>query len=219
MKKHPPTVIFIGLSGSGKGTQARLLAEKYNFEYIEIGKLLRAEAKKDTEFGRKVNQIINIEGKLLPDQMVYEIIKRKFVEISSDKKVIFDGYPRTIQQVWDLDKMLAECDREVYLVFNIQISDQEALKRLSKRLICGDCKAVFQENNLKIGSECPKCGGKIIKRKDDTPEKIKTRLAWAHKELKPVIEHYQKKGILVNINGERDPKIIHRDLVQHLAKN
>jgi adenylate kinase len=217
-KSNPLTIIFVGPSGSGKGTQASILVDKFDLAYVEMGRIIRAEAKKDTELGKKINQIVMMKGKLLPDEISYQLLENKILSVPSNKDLILDGYPRTLKQVKDLDKLLTRTSRERILVFHMHIPDGVAIERLSKRLVCASCKSNFIENNLKVGSSCPKCSGKLIKRPDDTPEKIKERLTWSHKEVEPVVEEYRKRGVLVDIDGNQEFEKVTEQIVSHLKK-
>lgn len=213
------TIIFMGPSGSGKGTQAILLSDKFGFEFVEMGGIIRAEAKKDTKLGKEVHQIVMMEGRLLPDNLTYQLLENKLLEVSAKKNLIVDGYPRTVRQVGDFYKLLDKADRKELTVFNVTLSDEAVLERLSKRLVCENCKTVFiASEKIKKGSECAKCSGKLIRRSDDTPAKIKARLKWAHEQVEPAIEEFKKKGVLVNIDGNRGIEEIHEELVSRVEK-
>jgi adenylate kinase len=213
--KKPLIIILMGLSGAGKGTQAEFLVKKFGFDYIVMGDLLRKEACKNTKLGKKINEIINIRGELVPDQIAFQLIKNKILKIPKGKNIIIDGYPRTLHQVKDLDQILQKLGKINLVVLNIKISDKTAIARLSRRLVCPVCSAIYVENKIK---KCLKCGVDLIKRKDDTPERIKKRLSWAHKDLDLVIKFYKKRGVLIDINGEKEPKEVHQQIIQNLRK-
>lgn len=215
MSKKPLIVVLAGLSGSGKGTQAEMLVKKFNFEYVVMGDLLREEVKKGTNLGEKIDKIINIKGELVPDHITFQLLKNKLLQIPSRRNIIIDGYPRTSKQVDDLDKILKKLDKINFVVLNIKISDKTAIERLSKRLVCPRCNAIYKEGEARF---CSKCNVKLVKRKDDTPERIKKRLAWAHKDLDLVINLYRKRGVLFDIDGERAPDVIHNEIVKILKK-
>ncbi|MDD3887409.1 MAG: nucleoside monophosphate kinase [Patescibacteria group bacterium] len=210
-------ILFMGPSGSGKGTQAKMIGEKFDFNYIEMGGILRSEVKKQTDLGKKIDVIIHKEGKLVPDEMVKELIKKALLENDHGKTIVLDGYPRTSQQVFDLDEILKDMEiNKKIVVFNIQISDEEAMKRLTQRRICVDCKNVLPADSKNLN--CPKCGGKLEHRSDDNPEKIKERLKWAHEKVQPAILEYKKRGVLQEINGERPIQVVHEDIKNKLQK-
>ena len=205
----------MGPSGSGKGTQAKMISNEFGFNYIEMGGILRSEVKKQTDLGKEIDIIIHKEGKLVPDLMVKELIKKVLIENDHEKTIVLDGYPRTSQQVFDLDEILKAMDlNKEIVVFNIKISDEEAMKRLTQRRICVGCKNVLPADSKDLN--CPKCGGKLEHRSDDNPEKIQERLKWAHEKVEPAILEYKKRGVLEEINGERPIEIVHKDIVGRL---
>ncbi len=215
--KNPLTILLIGPSGSGKGTQARLLIERLGFECIEMGKILREEAKKDTDIGRFIYKTIMVEGKLLPDDIASKLLTKKIYQLDSRQKLIIDGYPRTLNQVKDLDKIFNDLNRKNIMVFNIDVPEKITIDRLSKRLVCSTCKNNYKENGLKEGGKCPKCSGKLIKRADDAPEKVKERLEWAHKKVVPVAKEYRSRNVLYDIDGNQDLEKVYEDIMENIA--
>ncbi len=210
-------ILFMGLSGSGKGTQAKMIGEEFDFNYIEMGGILREEVKKQTDLGKKIDVIIHKEGKLVPDEMAKELIKKALFEKDHGETIVLDGYPRTSQQVIDLDEILKEMGlgKEI-VVFDIKISDEEAMNRLTKRRICEKCKNVLPADSK--DKVCPKCNGKLMHRGDDNPEKIRERLKWAHEKVYPAILEYKKRGVLQEIDGERSISVVHEDIKERLIK-
>lgn len=215
--QKPLLILFMGLSGSGKGTQAKKISEEFGFNYIEMGGILREEVRKKTDLGKKIDMIINKEGKLVPDEMIKELIKKVLIKNDHGKTIILDGYPRTLQQVFDLDEILKlSGSNKKIVVFDIQISDEEAMNRLTKREICEKCKNVLPADSK--DKVCPKCGGKLMHRDDDNPEKIKERLKWAHEKVYPAMDEYRKRGILEVVNGERPIDVVHREIKKRLNR-
>ena len=195
----PLFIIMAGLSGSGKGTQAELLKDKIDYEHIVMGDLLRTEAVRDTELGRKIHEIIHIKGELVPDHVSTKLLKNTFNEIDKSKNIVLDGFPRTLIQAGNLNKILEEIGIENYdlKVLHIKISDEEAIERLSKRRICPSCKEIYISNGNNA-QMCKSCNDvELIMREDDQPEMIRKRLEWGHKDLDPVLEMYKEKGVLV----------------------
>lgn len=217
--KNPLTIILIGPSGSGKGTQARLLIDRLGFEYIEMGKILREEAEKDTKIGKFIYQTIMVEGKLLPDEIANELLEKKINLLSKNKKLIIDGYPRTVDQVKDLDMILKDLQRDNIKAINIDVPEEISLARLTSRLVCNKCKNNFKENGIKEGDKCPSCDGKLIKRADDTPQKIKERLKWAKEKVEPVVEEYRSRGLLVDIDGHRALEKVYNDILTNIKEH
>ncbi len=215
--KKPLLIVFIGPSGSGKGTQAKKICKEFGFDYIETGEILRKEAKKDTELGRKIDKIIHGKSQLVPDEITKELVKNILVGEPKEKTVVLDGYPRTLQQVRDLDDIMKEMLGERQLVvFDIQISDEEAMKRLTRRRICEKCKNALPADAK--DKSCPKCGGKLIHREDDRPDKIRERLKWAHEKVYPAIEEYREREVLEEINGERSIETVNEDTRGRMKK-
>lgn len=191
MIKPPKTLIFLGPQGSGKGTQARLLAEKFGYRLIEAGELLRTIAKENNELGRKVKMTIDA-GNLVEPWLITDVIKKRLSELSSDEAVIIDGYPRTVKQFELFQKLVSESGREDYLTLYFDITDFEALKRL--------------------GLRAEKEG-----RADDTKEAIKKRLSWSRGEVDPVVSKMEGAGKLSRIDGMPSIEEIHREVLERLG--
>ena len=169
--------------------------------------------------GKEVNQIVMVEGGLLPDHMSFQLLQDKVLAVPTEKHLIIDGYPRSLGQVGDLDTLLKKAGREKLVVFNVTLSDEKVLERLAKRLVCDNCKTVFiADSKTKKGSKCVKCGGKLIKRADDTPAKIKERLRWTHEKVDPAIAEYHRRGVIVDIDGRRGIEEVNQELVEHVGK-
>jgi len=206
-------IILLGPQGSGKGTQAKLLANKFELEHIETGDALRKMKKESTELGRKVAQIID-KGRLVSSALIMEIIGDKIMTILRDKGIIFDGVPRALDQAKSLENILEKNGRHITHVFFVQISEKETINRLSKRYICNKCGKIFiiKRDNVNKLEKCSKCGGNIIRRKDDTPKGIKQRLALYQERTFPVAEYYREKQILIEINGEQSVEKVFNDI-------
>ena len=212
--KKPLNILLLGLSGSGKGTQAKLLAEKYNLKHLQTGEILRNIAKSGSEFGKRIAEVIN-RGEFVPYQWILEIAREEIRKLDENQGVVFEGFSRKLPEVKELYKILAKYNRKLDYVFLINISDKEAIERLSKRRICKKCHRLFivgvtiNENETK----CPDCGGEIYRRSDDTLEGIKKRLAEFKKETQPVIEFFKERGDLIVINGEQSIEEVFKEIV------
>lgn len=190
-------IIVLGPPGSGKGTQAKKIAEKYDLFYFGIGDLLREEAKQNTEYGKIFKRyLIGGTGQLINDELVIEYVHKKINEISLDNGIVFDGYPRTLVQIEDLENILAGREK---LIIDIEVDENLLLERISTRRICGKCEKVFK--NPEGIKNCDDCGGELIMRTDDTTEEAKKRINVYKQRTIPVIDYYQKKGIMVSVNG------------------
>ena len=203
------TYIIMGPQGSGKGTQAKLIAKEYGLEHVSIGDLLRKEVASGSEKGKMLHEYMK-QGKLIPLQINNEIIKEV---LDKNKNIILDGYPRNIEQA----KFLLE-HAEIKAVIVINISEEESIKRLSKRLICTANNKIYVEDQItdQDKEEFESQGGQIIKRDDDKPDAIKKRLEIYNKETKPVVSVLEQKTFIVEINGEKPPEQIFEEIKQKL---
>lgn len=211
-------LIILGPQGSGKGTQADLLAQKYNLEHIDIGGTLRALAKMETPLGHKIYEIQNISKSLVPNEILKKVLYYKVSSLNREKGVVFDGVPRTLEQAKFLEELLLESGRIVDKVFLIKISAAESLKRISRRWNCRGCKSILimGKDIQKSGDKCPKCGGEVFQREDDTPEGVKKRLEIFAHETMPVAEYFGKKGKLVEVDGEKEMQDVFNDILKAL---
>lgn len=214
-------ILILGPQGSGKGTQAQLLSERFGFIHIEAGNLLREVAKNDA----RINEIVNIKGELVPVSETLLLIEKKIEEQGGlQKGVIYDGFPRAYDQYLPLKEWLRSKNQKVDLAFLITIKEEETIKRLSNRRVCEKCGEVFNlvTNPPKIEGLCDNCGGTLIHRVDDQPETIRKRLKLYHDRTEPLVAELRREGILYEFDGERSIDEIQNDLVrvveQKLAK-
>lgn len=201
-------ILFVGIQGSGKGTQAKIIAEKTGLVHISTGDLFRSLT---GELKQKVDEVIN-GGNLVSNELTLEILKQRIEKPDCKKGIILDGFPRNLDQAKDLDK-----EFNVAQVIEIAISDEEALKRLSGRVSCPTCKRgynLYTEPKPKNNDFCDDCNEKLVQRADDNEEAIKKRIQTYHKETKPILEHYQNK--LIKINGEQDIDSITKEILEVL---
>ena len=211
-------IIILGPQGSGKGTQAQLLAKKFNLEHLEIGDMLREIATRKNDFSKKVNQIINQQGKLVPTDWIIKMLKLRLQSMPLEQGIIFDGSPRRLVEAKKLEKMLNDLGRKINYVFFVKIGNKESIKRLAIRMTCDKCNQPFiLGKDVKRGQKkCPLCGGPLYQRKDDTPEKVRRRLNIYKKETMPVIEYFREKGQSIEINGEQSIKKVREDILSHI---
>lgn len=206
-------IVLFGIQGSGKGTIGRAVCEKFGFHYFETGAELRKLAQQNSNLAKKVKKIIE-SGKLVPNDVVMEIIEEYMKNLPDDKPVIFDGIPRKPVQAQTFDALMKKLNRE-YIGLLVEISEEMALERLTKRRICKNCKAVYPANYNK--NACEKCGGELITRADDNPESIRVRFQAYFHETMPVIENYKAEKKLLSIDGAPPIKKV-RDAVMKLLK-
>lgn len=190
-------IVLFGIQGSGKGTIARAICAKYSFHYFETGAELRKLAQEESELGKKVKAIVDA-GKLVPNDIVMEIIENFMILLPDDRPVVFDGIPRKPVQSKTFDALMKKHNREFTGIL-VDVPEDMAMKRLTQRRVCGKCKTVYPADYNK--EACEKCGGELITRTDDNPESIRTRFQAYFDETMPVIEKYKSEGKLLTING------------------
>jgi adenylate kinase len=218
--KKPLIVIFLGKPGSGKGTQAELLKKKLGLDYIGSGDLLRERKKKRDFNGKKISNTIN-KGGIVPTPVISKLWLDKFEELKKKKNLkgfIMDGSPRKILEAHLIDEALEWYGWNKFVkVILIDISNREAIWRLTKRRQCKECGQIIPYlGEFKKIKNCPECGGKLIKRPDDTTEGVKNRLAWFKTDVQPVINYYRKTGRLIKINGEQSIENVFKDVLRVL---
>lgn len=215
-------IVLLGMQGAGKGTQSRLLVEKYNLPLFETGAALRALASENSDLGQKVKSIIEA-GHLVPNEVVMEIIENFLKSVPEGKSIVFDGIPRSIDQATMFAALMKRHGRP-YACVIVTLSEQSALKRLTSRKMCimpdgGKEPSRLDESSgkwlLANGKECP---GELETRKDDTPEAIQTRIETFRRETMPVLEKYRKDGIMIiEINGEPSVEEVTRETFSKLT--
>lgn len=192
-------IVLLGPPGSGKGTYASILTKKLNIPHISTGDLVREEIKAGTKLGKEAAEYVN-RGELIPDEKILEILKNRVSKPDCVKGFILDGYPRTLKQAEDLNKIA-----NVDIVVNLNVSDEVIIERLGYRLVCRNCGAIYNEKTLKPKKPgvCDKCGGLLYKREDDKPEVIRERLKVYREKTQPLIDFYKKMGLLVEVKTEK----------------
>jgi len=204
-------VIMLGPPGSGKGTQAAKLAEKKGVAHLSTGDILRNAVKEGTELGLKAKAYMEA-GDLVPDDLILGMIMETIQEGGSG--FLFDGFPRTIPQAEGLDKMLGEMGSKIDMVLDLEVSDEEVIKRLSGRYFCPSCQGTYNYPNRLPKKEgiCDKCEVPLAKRRDDTEEVVKNRLKVYKDQTQPLQDYYGKQSVLKSVNGERGIDDIFADL-------
>lgn len=213
-------IIIMGPQGSGKGTQIRLLVEKYGLQPIEVGNILREMATKDTSVGREVDDVINKRGEMVSWELLEKVLDEKVEALDGKRGVIFDGTPRRMEEVEYWDRKFAKIGRKIDFIFYIDVSKEESLKRISSRKLCrANGHPLIVGKDIKEEDKvCPICGSEVYRRDDDTPEKVAKRLSWNEEKMRPVVGYYEKKGMITRINGENAIEKIHKEIVDHIEK-
>ena len=197
-------IVLLGAPGAGKGTQAKAICENFGMSHISTGDILRYEIKKGTEIGKKAAGFVE-SGKLVPDEIIIEIIKKRISGGGLEEGFLMDGFPRNLKQAKMFSEMMDELVIKLDKVINIVVDEKEIIERLSNRRVCSSCKSIFSVSGKGESiTKCPKCGAPLIRRKDDGPEVIRHRLDVYKSETSPLIDFYNNKGLLVNVDGSGD---------------
>lgn len=202
-------IIICGAPGSGKGTQAGLIAQHYHLKRITLGDILREEVKRGTQLGEEIKKYMS-KGELVPDDIVKEVIEKN---IERDN-FILDGYPRNIKQAKTLEKIFEEENINLDYFIYLDVSKEEIIKRLSMRRICKKCGANYHLENMppKVPNVCDNCGGDLFQRMDDTLEVIQRRWEVFSKDTQPLIDYYRAIGKLVIVDGNRTPQEVFNNI-------
>lgn len=208
---------MFGAPGVGKGTQAKILADKLNVPHISTGDILRNSIKNKTPLGLKAKEIVE-SGYLVPDDLMADLIKEVLSGKACEKGFILDGYPRTLEQAKLLDEIFAllKTDTEHYIA--ITVDDELIIQRLSNRLACKECGTIFSISELEGKRDCSKCKAveSLYKRKDDEEDVIRNRLIVFHKQTEPVLKYYEKKGKLIFVDGNKPVQDVAQEVLDNI---
>lgn len=211
-------IIFFGPQGSGKGTQAKFLAQKLGLRHLSSGEALRATAKSNTPLGRYLRGQL-ATGRLTPIGRLLEVFEVYIRKMPPNTGIIFDGFARQITETRIFLRRLKKLGRGIDATVLIDISERETVKRLSKRLQCGACNRLFiADSKLRAGSLCPTCRGRLFQRDDDKPQAIRKRLALYRKRTLRVVALFRRQKLLIRINGEQSVAAVQRDIVRALQQ-
>lgn len=214
-------IIMLGAPGTGKGTVAGLLQEKLGINQVSTGDIFRKNIKEGTELGKLAEKYIS-KGDLVPDDVTIKIIEDRLNQPDAEKGVILDGFPRTVKQAEELDKILEKQGRKVELVINLTTPEEEIIERIVNRRVCSnqECKAVYNItlNPPKKDGICDKCGSKLITRKDDTEETVRTRLKNYFEQTSPLVEYYEKQGNLLTEMVSKSINKLGKDVAEEVVR-
>ena len=212
-------IIMLGAPGAGKGTQAKLLADKYDIPHISTGDIFRANIKNGTELGKKAKTYMD-QGLLVPDELVVDLVVDRVKQDDCEKGYVLDGFPRTIPQAESLDAALANLGESIDFAINVEVPDENIVRRMSGRRACVACGATYHIVHIptKVEGICDRCGKELILRDDDKPETVEKRLGVYHEQTQPLIDYYTKKGSLVEVDGTKDMNEVFSDIVDILSK-
>lgn len=195
-------IIMLGAPGAGKGTQAKMIAEKYSVPHVSTGDIFRANIKNGTELGKEAKKYMD-QGLLVPDELTVKILLDRVAQDDCKNGYVLDGFPRTIPQAQVLDKALAELDDAIDYAINVDVPDENIIRRMGGRRACLTCGATYHVEHIPPKKEgiCDACGSELVLRDDDKPETVKNRLDVYHKQTQPLIDFYEEKGILKSVDG------------------
>lgn len=200
-------IIMLGAPGAGKGTQAKMIADKYGIPHVSTGDIFRANIKNGTQLGMEAKQYMD-KGLLVPDELTVKILLDRVAQDDCKNGYVLDGFPRTIPQAEVLDKALGELDEKIDYAIDVDVPDENIVKRMGGRRACLSCGATYHIEHVPPKKEgiCDVCGQELVLRDDDKPETVQNRLNVYHEQTQPLIEFYQAKGVLKTVDGTRDMK-------------
>ena len=214
-------IIMLGAPGTGKGTVAGILKEKLNIPQVSTGDIFRKNMKEGTKLGKLAESYIS-KGKLVPDDVTIDIVKNRLDEKDVENGIILDGFPRTVKQAQELDKILESKGKKVDIVVNLTTPKEEIIERIVNRRVCSnqDCKTIYNLvlNPPKKEGICDKCGSELIRRKDDNVETVEARLENYFEVTSPLVEYYEKKGNLYSTMVSKTINKLGQDVAKELVE-
>ncbi len=210
-------IIMLGAPGAGKGTQAQMIAEKFGIPHISTGDIFRANIKNGTELGKKAKEFMD-KGLLVPDELTVQLLLDRVANEDCKNGYVLDGFPRTIPQADVLDSELTKLGDKVDYAVNVDVPDENIVRRMSGRRACLKCGATYHIEHIPPKTEgiCDKCGSELVQRDDDKPETVQNRLSVYHEQTQPLIDYYDKKNILKTVDGTKDMQEVFNDIVNIL---
>ena len=212
-------IIMLGAPGAGKGTQAQMIADQYHIPHVSTGDIFRANIKNGTELGMEAKKYMD-QGLLVPDELTVKILLDRVAEEACKEGYLLDGFPRTIPQAEVLDKALTELGDAIDYAINVDVPDENIVKRMSGRRACLSCGSTYHMEHIPPKKEgvCDKCGNELVLRDDDKPETVLNRLEVYHKQTQPLIQFYEEKGVLRTVDGTKPMKEVFDSIVEILKK-
>lgn len=209
---------MLGAPGAGKGTQAKMIADKYSIPHISTGDIFRANIKNGTELGKKAKTYMD-QGLLVPDELTVDLVIDRVGQEDCKNGYVLDGFPRTIPQAESLDAALSKLGTKIDYAINVEVPDENIINRMSGRRACLACGATYHIVHIptKVEGICDRCGSETVLRDDDKPETVKKRLDVYHEQTQPLIEYYSGKGALVEVDGTKDMNDVFADIVKILG--
>jgi adenylate kinase len=198
-------IIMLGAPGAGKGTQAKMISEKYGIPHISTGDIFRSNIKNGTELGRKAKTYMD-QGQLVPDELTCDLVVDRIAQDDAKNGYVLDGFPRTIPQAEALKSALEKRGEKIDFAIDVDVPDENIVTRMSGRRACVSCGATYHivYNPPKQEGICDVCGKELVLRDDDKPETVKKRLEVYHRQTQPLIDYYKKDGVLVRVDGTQE---------------
>ncbi|MBQ9142279.1 MAG: adenylate kinase [Lachnospiraceae bacterium] len=211
-------IIMLGAPGAGKGTQAKMIAEKYQIPHVSTGDIFRANIKNGTELGMEAKKYMD-QGQLVPDELTVKILLDRVAQEDCKNGYVLDGFPRTIPQAEVLDEALSKLGESIDYAINVDVPDENIVRRMSGRRACVSCGATYHMEHIPPKKEgiCDTCGAELILRDDDKPETVLKRLQVYHDQTQPLIDFYTAKGVLKEVDGTVDMKDVFGAIVAILG--
>ena len=211
-------IIMLGAPGAGKGTQAKQIAAKYEIPHISTGDIFRANIKEGTALGMEAKSYMD-KGQLVPDELTVKILLDRVSKDDCKNGYVLDGFPRTIPQADVLDKAVSELNDKIDYAINVDVKDDNIIRRMSGRRACLNCGATYHIVNVPPKKEgiCDTCGSELVIRDDDKEETVKARLLAYHEQTQPLIDYYNNKGILKEVDCTKDMNHVFADIVNILG--
>ena len=212
-------IIMLGAPGAGKGTQAKMIADKYQIPHISTGDIFRANIKNGTELGKKAKEYMD-QGLLVPDELVVDLVVDRLAQEDCVNGCVLDGFPRTIPQAEALDAALAAKGEAIDYAIDVDVPDENIINRMSGRRACVACGATYHIVHIptKVEGVCDRCGEGLILRDDDKPETVKKRLDVYHAQTQPLIDYYTAKNVLKSVDGTVDMEEVFQSIVNILGE-
>lgn len=211
-------IIMLGAPGAGKGTQAKLIAEKYQVPHISTGDIFRANIKNGTELGMEAKKYMD-QGLLVPDELTVKILLDRVAQADCKNGYVLDGFPRTIPQAEVLDEALTKLGEKIDFAINVDVPDENIVRRMSGRRACLKCGATYHIEHVPPKAEgmCDACGSELVLRDDDKPETVQNRLKVYHDQTQPLIDFYTEKGVLRTVDGTVDMQDVFKAITDILG--
>ncbi len=210
-------IVMLGAPGAGKGTQAKMIAEKFGIPHISTGDIFRANISKGTELGLEAKKYMD-QGLLVPDELTVKILLDRVAQEDCAEGYVLDGFPRNIPQAKVLDEALRERNEQIDCAVDVEVPDEHIVKRMSGRRACLKCGATYHIEHIPPKQEgvCDDCGSELVLREDDRPETVLNRLKVYHEQTQPLIQYYREKGIMRKVDGTQEMQDVFHAIVDIL---